>query len=273
MTSPLTDFAADALHVPPPGPTPFMVVAMSRRADLDACFDAAVDDAAAAPWPGAGVFADLDPADLQPTGPADLCSVRTAMLAATAALAAGATGAWAMPVAADSMFTRRRARLVITDTGAAAPSGPGLVTDPALLAALLEQAASAGFILGPGERLEAVRATTVRDAYRPVVAKFAGPMAGAYALVDPASATIVDTGHPTAGAARRAAVAMLRQEPTAGALPRRLDVVKVSMRSSGPLMAVTATRRRRRVVVTFLAATPKANRVLVPAGWLFFGVV
>lgn len=195
-------------------------------------------------------------------------------LAGPEAPAAGVVRAY--PVAANSSVSRRRVRLVLEDVGLDAPGkGPvGVLTGglrEAIVAGLVEQ----GQGLADGEFLEQVTVVRTAARYKPVVQVNKGKMTSVYAVLDPATSTVLETGLPTAGAARRAAVVLAKEGAWDGAAAQGpeadLHVVRVSTREGLPYVRITRTRTVQKVVVRVVVAKVKDPAKTRTVGWLFTG--
>lgn len=177
----------------------------------------------------------------------------------------------AWPVAAPAAHSRRRVRVVLDDPDLELPTSDGVVLSPS--AALVDALAAAGAAAGDGEVLERVE-LKVRARFRPVVTVNRGASQNGFAVLDPASNTLVSTGHKTSGEARREAVATLKAQPVSDLSCPDLHVVKLVGRAGGlPLISVRRTRVAQKATARVVFAAPKKPGATKTVGWLFAGVL
>lgn len=277
MATDPTPAQLDAIPALPDAP-PGLVTGYGPGGDVDAAFDAAA--ALAADTHGSTgahpSLAGCDPSAIRPvdTTPAPAPAVALAVAAAAADLEPGVVHAW--PVCAPAAYTRRRVRITLTDPALPAVT-PGRVTrlDDTWASAIRAALDADGAPLVDGEIVESVDVVRHRARYKPVVTVNRGKSASRFAVLDPATSTLVATGFRTAGDARRAAVALAKAGPvtTAGPDPdvAALHVVKVTGREDDlPLIRVDRTRVKATTVLKVTIAAPKQTaRGLRTTGWVF----
>lgn len=185
---------------------------------------------------------------------------------------------YAYPVAVASAFTRRRARLTLTDTDLVvpAPGAVGVISDE-LRAAVIAGLAEAGAPLLEAEVIESLEVVRARPRFKAIVEAFRTKATSSYVLLDPATSTIVASGFATPGLARREAIARAKDGPlSAGARDPELgalEVWKITGREDGnPLLRIARTRIKAATVVKVVLATEKDSAKTRSAGWLFAGI-
>lgn len=218
-------------------------------------------------------IAAVDPGEIV-TADADPVPLARAVLVAARALAQQPDGdessVVAVPVCADSAFTRRRQRLVLTGAERAIVESPGPVhlVSAGMEQVLREVAGEASW--AEPEKLESVMVTTARSRFKPLVEVFRGPTSSEYAVVH--GAHIISRGHASAGKARAAAVTLLRSGPVGDAPEAILEVVRLVGRGPGlPYVRIRRTRVDARVVAKVVTITPKKPAPAKIVGWLFYG--
>lgn len=241
--------------------------------------DSAFDDAVSTAWYEVGhaglipSVADCEVSDLQvlEDAPAPLGA---ALLAARAALEClEGPGLFALAVAPDRFYRRRRVRARFDDPALDLPGEPGVIVHPSPdLADLLNAAAAAaGTPLEEHERLEQLELAGVRRRYKAVATSHSKlPAERGYVLTH--SGTILEDLHRTASEARRAGLAIAKAGPFGAEETYRIDVVGQTGRE-GRLPHVSIERscvaQRGRLVATY--ATEKDPAKTKTAGWLFYG--
>lgn len=281
MATDPTPAQLEALAVAPYAPHA-LAVGFGAGADVDAAFDAAAAESANVHG-STGAHPSLalaDPSRIQVVPgatplPAPAVALAVADFVADAAVPAGVLHAW--PVTTPAAFTRRRARVTITDPALAPlPVGRLVRLDPAWRQAIGAALADAGTPLGDGELVESVDVVRHRARYKPVVSVNRGKSTATFAVLDPRTDRLISTGHRTAGEARRAAVALAKSGPvtTSGPDPDVADlhVVKVTTREGLPFVHVARTRVASTTVlkVAVIAAKESARGPRV-TGWVFAG--
>lgn len=252
-------------------------------ADVDCAYDDAVARADERFGSSGAIptVAGSDPASMlvPAAGQVPALSLAAAQLRATALWAGhGAPALLAIPVRANSAFTRRRSRIVI-DTADPVTDWldiPGSLTVlPEELEALLGQLSSAQ----PEERLESVVVTAARVAVTVSAVRTQVKGSSNRFVVQDCNGQVISAGHLSASEARRAAVASIRDaarehrrvlddQPLSGL---ELQVRKLTGRPDDlPLLTVTAAARRTRRVVKLVSISAKPTPAKV-SGWLFIG--
>lgn len=262
---------------------PGAFVTYGPGADLDVAFDAAV--AAAGNVHGfTGAHPSLAVAD--PTR-LDVTTGIPRTLAANVlhiaghlnggALAAGTV--YAYPVAAPSAYTRRRLRLTLDNPADAFGHDVGAIVhlDERSHQQLAEAAAAAGDPFGVQEVVESAEVVRRRDRFKPVATVNRGSSAASFALLDPATNTLVATGFPNAGAARREAVARAKMGPLSTSGPDAdiagLHVIKIVTRPDNqPLIDVRRDRVKHTCVAKVVLAQVKNPDKTRTIGWVFAGI-
>lgn len=261
---------------------PALFISYGAGADIDEAFDEAT--AAAGNEHGyTGAHPSLAAADADTVTAAGTRAVPGPAAALTLGAAFAASEltpgvVHAFPVAVSSAFTRRRARVTLTDTSLVVPSTPGPLghLDDALREAVLGALRDAGAPLEETEQLESVEVVRVRSRYKPVATPIPGKSQSSFALLDPATDQIVAKGFANAGEARRHAVAQAKVGPlsTVGTDPETaaLEVIKVTRREGDqPLVRVARDRVRTTIVLKVVMVTEKNAARTKVAGWLFAG--
>jgi hypothetical protein len=259
---------------------PGSFIALSADPDLDGAFDDSVDTA----WYEYGhsnqvpSIAQGDPGDIEVVDPAPITRALALAQAQTGLLTATPGVVYARPLCSDGTYRRRRVSLVITDPTITLPttSGPVTFLDLDLRSAILDAAEQAGVGPESQELLEAVDIRTHRQRFKPVATPNAGSTERVFEAIDPVTRHVVASG-PTAGAARREAVAAMK----AGLAPGNetdtytLEIYQRVGRVDGlPLISIERVRVTQRASLRLSYLTlknPDKDPKIV--GWLFYGIV
>lgn len=178
--------------------------------------------------------------------------------------------AYGWAVCPDSAFARRRIRLQITgDDALRATLTRATGVDDDLERVLRASAEQAGVHIDDDEQVESVSLVRSRARFKPVSEVFRAKSAAEFAVLD-ARGTILERGLPTAGAARRAAVALVKAGPVNGQDTGYLDVIKLVGREGGnPLARVTRSLVAATTSVQVSLVREKNPQRTKTTGWLF----
>lgn len=176
----------------------------------------------------------------------------------------------AVPFHPGRLFSRRRVTSRLDDPTIDVPA---LGVAP-IVTAELERFARALPDVGvvDGEMLETFTVSAHRERWKPVVEKSSLTGTARTWVARLADGTVVASA-PTAGAARREAVVLLKAGPVAGIAATELQIVQVTTRPEGePHFTVRRVRVSQRATVrTVWASLKPAAKVSAPEGWVFAG--
>lgn len=198
-------------------------------------------------------------------------SMSAAFDAALRAFAASQAGPWisAVLVATPASHAKTKERVVFAQTEVLLPQEETvLYPSGASHPGVFELVSSFGTSSASPVRIDLAAS---KHRFRAVAQSFPGASAASYAALDTStpSDVVAFSGQPTATAARKEALALLRAAPSGEIDSRVFDVVKISARADSPLARVSRVllSQRSRAVLHF----EEPKQAVRPAGWLFFG--